>query len=76
MVYAQGSNFKLLKGEREIGVYQFNTNKAEHFFCKTCGIYTFHKTSTKPGIYGFNAGCLEGMNISDLNVEIVYGSER
>ncbi|MCB1762614.1 MAG: GFA family protein, partial [Gammaproteobacteria bacterium] len=30
--------------EGALGCYQFGDKTAQHFFCKHCGIYTFHST--------------------------------
>lgn len=35
---------------------------AEHYFCSRCGIYTHHRRRSKPNQYGFNLGCLEGVD--------------
>lgn len=34
---------KVTKGEGNLSLYQWNTKTANHFFCKTCGIYTHHQ---------------------------------
>ena len=34
--------FQLLSGEESLGLYQWNSMKARHYFCKNCGIYTHH----------------------------------
>lgn len=44
----------------------FGRQIAEHFFCGICGIYTHHRRSTNPHEFGFNIGCLEGVNPYDL----------
>ncbi|MEH6443971.1 MAG: hypothetical protein V7784_08735 [Oceanospirillaceae bacterium] len=76
MVYANESDYKLLAGEKNLGLYQFHTHTAKHYFCKTCAIYRFHKTRIKPGMFGFNAGCLEGVDVTALDVIIVHGAKR
>jgi len=62
---AEGS-FKLLAGEANLGKYQFNTHVAEHYFCKTCGIYTHHKPRSNPKIHRVNAGCVFGVDSAKL----------
>ena len=54
------------KGAENLSLYQFNTNTAKHYFCKTCGIYTHHQRRSNPNEYGVNAGCIEGVNPRDL----------
>lgn len=56
------SDLTILKGETYLKLYQFNTNTAKHFFCGHCGIYTHHQKRSNPSEYGFNVGCLEGIN--------------
>jgi len=57
---------RIVKGEASLKLYQFNTHTAKHFFCSRCGIYTHHQRRSFPDEYGFNIGCLEGVNPFDL----------
>jgi hypothetical protein len=57
-----------------LGSYQFGSNVAKHYFCKRCGIYTFHETRRKPGYYRFNLGCIDGLDVFTLASEIVDGA--
>ncbi|WP_171760970.1 GFA family protein [Vibrio sp. RE86] len=57
---------RIVKGEASLKLYQFNTNTAKHYFCSNCGIYTHHHRRSAPDEYGFNVGCLEGVNPFDL----------
>ena len=43
-------------------LYQFNTKVAKHYFCSNCGIYTHHQRRSFTDQYGYNVGCLEGIN--------------
>lgn len=56
------SGIKIIKGESALRLYQFNTKTAKHYFCRNCGIYTHHQRRSKPDLYGFNVGCLAGVN--------------
>jgi hypothetical protein len=47
-------------GRENLTLYQFNTKVAEHYFCKTCGIYTHHRRRSNPDEVGVNLACLEG----------------
>lgn len=56
----------ITKGEEKLALYQWNTQIAKHYFCSVCGIYTHHQRRRRPNEYGFNVGCIEGIEISDL----------
>lgn len=60
------SGIRILEGAESLTLYQFNTNTAKHYFCSSCGIYTHHQRRSNPTEYGFNIGCLEGVNPFDL----------
>ncbi|WP_374086372.1 GFA family protein [Methylomicrobium lacus] len=56
------SGIKIIKGENALRLYQFNTLTARHNFCSVCGIYTHHQRRSNPEQYGYDVGCLEGVN--------------
>lgn len=60
------AGLKVVQGESSLQEYQFNTKVARHYFCSTCGIYTHHQRRSNPDEYGYNIGCLEGVDPSDL----------
>jgi hypothetical protein len=64
------SGIKIIKGQEFLKLYLFNTNTAKHYFCSNCGIYTHHQRRSNTNEYGFNIGCLEGVNPFELG-EIV-----
>ena len=47
-------NFKLLKGANFLITYKFNTNLAEHYFCKVCGIKSFYQPRSHKNSYSIN----------------------
>ena len=53
---------KLVQGSEILRRYQFNSFVAEHFFCSRCGIYTHHRRRSNPRQYGYNVGCLDGID--------------
>ena len=57
---------RIVKGEENLRLYQFNTMIAKHYFCKTCGIYTHHQRRSSPDQYGYNVARLEGVNVYEL----------
>ncbi len=65
---------RILAGEDQLSLYQFGTHTAKHYFCSQCGIYTHHQRRSKPHEYGFNVGCLEGVNPYELDeVPVLHG---
>lgn len=62
------SGLNVVRGQENLEIYQFNTHTAEHYFCKTCGIYTHHRRRSNPNEYGYNIGCLEGVDPYELGV--------
>jgi hypothetical protein len=56
------SGITVVQGAESLKLYQFNTHVAKHFFCANCGIYTHHQRRSFPDQYGYNVGCLEGVN--------------
>jgi len=60
------AGLRVVKGEDVLKLYQFNTKVARHYFCSNCGIYTHHQRRANPQEYGYNVGCLEGVNPFDL----------
>lgn len=63
------ADLKILRGQDNLTLYQFGTNTAEHYFCRTCGIYTHHRTRRRPERFAVNACCLEGIELDGLPVQ-------
>ena len=61
-VTAIGSSVEVIKGADNLSLYSWGTHTAQHYFCKTCGIYTHHKRRADPTQCGINLGCIEGVN--------------
>lgn len=64
--------FRITAGESRLRAYQFNTCTAKHYFCTECGIYTHHQRRSNPEQYGFNVGCLDGVDPFDVEEVTVY----
>lgn len=60
------SGLHIVKGEEHLRLYEFNTHTARHYFCSVCGIYTHHRRRSDPAQYGYNVGCLEGVDPFDI----------
>ena len=64
---------KIEAQEGMLGLYQFGAKTAKHYFCKNCGIYTFHETSRKPGYFRVNLGCVDGVDTFALETTVFDG---
>ena len=53
---------RVVAGAAQLKLYQFNTRTAKHYFCGNCGIHTHHQRRSHPDQYGYNVGCLEGID--------------
>lgn len=68
------NGIRIVQGEDVLKLYKFNTRTAKHFFCGECGIYTHHQRRSDPSEYGYNVGCLEGVNPYELGtIEVMDG---
>lgn len=65
-VSADLADVQVTHGQALLTLYQFNTAEAKHYFCSTCGIYTFHQRRSSPHQYGINVACIEGMSPFDF----------
>ncbi len=74
MVKVHESKFELLSGQDHLTEYQFHTHTARHFFCKTCGIYPFHRKRVTPDFLGINVHCLEGFDPDGIPVRATVGA--
>ena len=74
MVKVHESRFRLLAGADSLTEYQFHTMTARHFFCKTCGIYPFHRKRTTPDHFGINVFCLHDFNPAGIPVRLAVGA--
>lgn len=66
-------NFKIEAEEGNLGLYQFGAKVAKHYFCKKCGIYPFHETVRAPGHLRANLGCVEDLDVFNLEVVVFDG---
>ncbi|MEP7060901.1 MAG: GFA family protein [Betaproteobacteria bacterium] len=75
MVKVHESRFKLLSGAEALTEYRFHTHTARHFFCRSCGIYPFHRKRMAPDHFGINVFCLEGFNATGIPVRATVGAD-
>ena len=62
------SDFRVT-GEEHLSLYQFNTKKAKHYFCQTCGVAPYYIARSDPDRVDVNARCVDGLNLSSLPIE-------
>jgi hypothetical protein len=59
---AADADLRILKGEGDLTLYQFNTKTAKHYFCKHCGIHPFIRPRLDPSRWAFNVRPFDGQN--------------
>jgi hypothetical protein len=67
------NKFKLISGQEELSIYQFNTNVAKHFFCTNCGIKSFYIPRSNPDGYSVNARCLNPETVTSMTINTFDG---
>jgi hypothetical protein len=74
VVTALHGDLEVTAGRDLLKLYQFNTMKAEHYFCSQCGIYTHHRRRSNPDQLSVNVACLEGVSPFDFaDVPVLEG---
>jgi len=71
MSMVKNEDYKIVKGEDKLKLYQFHTKVAKHYFCSVCGIYTHHNPRSNPAMTGFNLGCIDEINTFGLDNIVV-----
>jgi hypothetical protein len=71
MSLVKNENFKIIKGEEKLTLYQFHSKVAKHYFCSNCGIYTHHNPRSNPSMTGFNLGCLDEIDTFQFKEVVV-----
>ncbi|HKD23143.1 MAG TPA: GFA family protein [Rhizomicrobium sp.] len=64
----------VLAGEEALTLYEWNTRRAKHYFCRHCGIYVFHRKRAAPDHFGVNVFCLDGVDAKSLPVRATEGA--
>lgn len=65
------ADLNITRGKDLLTLNQWNTGEAKHYFCKICGVYTFHKRRADPTAYGVNIACFDVVDIhafKDANI--------
>ncbi len=74
MIKVHESAMRILAGKESLTTYQFHSNTAEHYFCKVCGIYPFHRKRVTPDYFGVNIFCLDSFDTKDIPVRATVGA--
>ncbi len=61
-------------GETMLTLYEWNTRRAKHYFCRRCGIYVFHRKRAAPDHFGVNAFCLTGFDRTSVPLRATEGA--
>ncbi|MEA3116404.1 MAG: hypothetical protein QOG58_6203 [Caballeronia sp.] len=76
MVTVAHDKLKIMSGEDALSLYQWNTGKARHYFCSTCGIYTCHRRRSDVNVFSVNVFCIQGIDPTRIPVRHVDGKSR
>lgn len=66
---ATDASLRVLSGEEELSLYQFNTMTAKHYFCRHCGMHPFARPRIAPTHWVVNVRCIDGIDFSALKVQ-------
>lgn len=75
-IVVPSDQFELLSGRNELGIYEFGTRAAKHFFCRHCGIHPFYLWNSDPSEIDVNARCLDGLDVRGLHTRLCDGVNR
>ena len=65
---AAEADLRILTGEADLTLYQFNTKTAKHYFCRHCGINPLVRPRLDPRQWAFNVRCIDGVDLASLKV--------
>ena len=68
MSMVKNEDFKIVKGEDKLKLYQFHSKVAKHYFCTLCGIHTLNLRRADPNTFGINVACLDGNKIAAISI--------
>ena len=72
----KNEDFKIIKGEDKLKLYQYHTKVAKHYFCSECGIYTHHHPRSNTAMTGFNLGCVDEVDVANLKDIILIDGQN
>ena len=68
------ADFRLIQGAEALVTYRFNTGRAQHFFCKVCGMKSFYVPRSHPDGYSVNARCLDEGTVTRMEIRTFDGA--
>lgn len=75
MARVHETQLTILSGEDNLTLYRWNTQVAQHFFCRDCGIYVFHRKRAMPDHFGINVYCLREFDPASVPVRATEGQD-
>ncbi|MDP3817027.1 GFA family protein [Pseudomonas sp.] len=72
--FASQQDLRIIKGESELTLYQFNSMTAKHYFCRHCGIHPFIRPRLDPNKWAVNLRCIDEVDLSSLPVRRFDGA--
>lgn len=73
MVKVPEAALRIEQGHEFLALYEWNSRRAKHHFCRRCGIYVFHRKRAAPDHFGVNVFCLDGFDARSLPVRPTEG---
>jgi hypothetical protein len=70
--YFEGDEIQV-EGSEALTCYRWGDRLVDHWFCRSCGVYTFHNPTAAPDRYRVNLGCIESIDASSLTIDVVDG---
>lgn len=67
------AQLRILTGEADLALYQFNTRTAKHYFCRHCGIHPFIRPRLDPSQWAVNVRCIDGVDLAAIPVRSFDG---
>lgn len=69
------SQLRVLTPVSDMTLYQWHTATAKDYFCPICGILPFRRPRTAPELWTINIRCLDDVNLDEIPVKKVFGSQ-
>jgi hypothetical protein len=60
--------FELLSGKDDLTTYTFNTQVAQHTFCRVCGVHPFYVPRSDPDMIDVNVRCLDDVDLASISI--------